>query len=205
MWAEVKNVMRARVVSGLFLLIALASPAFAADRQGEGRPSFDRILPEIRRHTPGTFYDAEGPFTGQDGQARYRIKWMTPEGRIVWFEVDAQRGHILGMVTGTLPAPSGRRDRFDGSRYDDDRYGADRYDGGRYDGNRRGDDRTDDRSNRFRNWPDYDWGQGGRGSRDGGRDGAREGRGGDGGWYRGGSGSGNSGRGGSRRGRGGRN
>ena len=111
MWAEVQKFMRARVVSCLLLLFALAAPAFAADRQAEGRPSFDRILPEIRRHTPGTFYDAEGPFVGQDGQARYRIKWMTPEGRIVWFEVDAQRGRILGMVTGTLPVPSSRRDR----------------------------------------------------------------------------------------------
>ena len=101
--------MRARVISSLLLLFALASPAFAAGRQAEGRPSLDRLLPEIRRHTPGTFYNAEGPFIGSDGQARYRIKWMTPEGRIIWFEVDAQRGHILGMVTGTLPVPSSRR------------------------------------------------------------------------------------------------
>jgi hypothetical protein len=34
---------------------------------------------------------------------------MTPEGRIVWFEVDAQSGRILGMVTGTLPGPYGNR------------------------------------------------------------------------------------------------
>ena len=62
--------MRARVISGFFLLIALASPAFAADWQGAGRPSLDRVLPEIRRHTPGAFYDAEGPFIGADGLAR---------------------------------------------------------------------------------------------------------------------------------------
>jgi len=108
-WAGIQKLMRARVISSLLLLFALASPAFAAGRQAEGRPSLDRLLPEIRRHTPGTFYNAEGPFIGSDGQARYRIKWMTPEGRIIWFEVDAQRGHILGMVTGTLPVPSSRR------------------------------------------------------------------------------------------------
>jgi hypothetical protein len=194
MWAEVKNVMRARVVSGLFLLFALASPAFAADRQAEGRSSFDRILPEIRRHTPGTFYDAEGPFIGQDGQARYRIKWMTPEGRIIWFEVDAQRGRILGMVTGTLPVPSSRRGREpDGylppySRGDDVGPPSD------YDRGRRGRDGRGN-SDHFGNWPGYDRGESDRAGRD--RDG--------GGWVRGGSGRENSGRGGSRRGRGGRN
>ena len=194
MWAEVQKFMRARVVSCLLLLFALAAPAFAADRQAVGRPSFDRILPEIRRHTPGTFYDAEGPFTGQDGQARYRIKWMTPEGRIVWFEVDAQRGRILGMVTGTLPIPSSRRDR--GSEgylppypADGDRYGRDRYDNDRNGGN----------SNRFGDWPGYDRGYD---RRDGDRDRDHAGRDRDGGgWHRGDSDRGDSGRGESRRGR----
>jgi hypothetical protein len=197
MWAEVKNVMRARVVSGFLLLIALASPAFAADRQAEGRPSFDRILPEIRRHTPGTFYNAEGPFIGPDGQARYRIKWMTPDGRIVWYEVDAHNGRILGMVTGTLPLSSSRRDR--GSEgylppypADGDRYGRDRYDNDRDYGDGRGN------SNHFGNygWPGYDRGQGRDGDR--GDRGDRDGNGG--GWHRGGSDRGNSGRGDSRRG-----
>jgi hypothetical protein len=186
--------MRARVVSCLFLLIALASPAFAADRQSEGRPSFDRILPEIRRHTPGTFYDAEGPFIGQDGQARYRIKWMTPEGRIVWFDADARTGRVLGAV----PYP---RSRYDDDRYGGDRSQFDRYDGDRYGNGRYGNDRDDRNSGRFRNWPGYDRGQGDRGNRDWGRgDRDRDG----GGWSRGGSERGNSGRGdsgGDRRGR----
>jgi hypothetical protein len=199
MWIEVQNDMRARVLSGLVLLITLAAPAFAAGRQAEGRPSFDRILPEIRRHTPGTFYDAEGPFTGQDGLARYRIKWMTPQGRIIWYEVDARDGRILGMVTGTLPIPSSRRDRVTdgylppyGDRYDSDRYDDDRNGGERYDGSRRGNGRNDGNSRHFRDWPGYDRGQGGRDGRD--QDG--------GGWDRGGSGRGDSGRGDSGRGRG---
>jgi hypothetical protein len=148
--------MRARVISGFFLLIALASPAFAADWQGAGRPSLDRVLPEIRRHTPGAFYDAEGPFIGADGLARYRIKWMMPDGRIVWFDADARTGRVLG------PVPSGSR--F--GNYDDDRY----YGGGN--------------PGHFGNWPDYDrgpYGGGGRGRYgSGGRDGGNWGRGGSG-------------------------
>ena len=195
MWTRVQKPMRARVVSGLLLLLALAAPAFAADRQAEGGRSFERILPEIRRHTPGTFYDAEGPFVGQDGQARYRIKWMTPEGRIIWYEVDAHNGRILGMVTGTLLVP--RRDR--GSEgysppypADGDRYGRDRYDNDRNSGN----------SNHFDDysWPGYDRGQGDRGGRYGDRE-DRGRRDGDGSWRLGGSHRGESGRGDSRRGR----
>ncbi|MDE2134280.1 MAG: hypothetical protein KGJ49_06735 [Alphaproteobacteria bacterium] len=107
--------MRARAFSGLFLLFALAFPAVAAERQAEHGPSLDRILPEIRRQTPGTFYDAQGPFIGPDGQARYRIKWMTPDGRIVWFDADARTGRLLGAV----PVPGGPVNRFE--RYDDGR------------------------------------------------------------------------------------
>jgi hypothetical protein len=84
--------MRARVL-GLLYLLALASPALAEDRRAM---PLDRLLPEIRRTTPGAFYDAEGPVPGPDGNLRYRLKWMTPEGRIVWFDVDARSGRVLG-------------------------------------------------------------------------------------------------------------
>jgi len=188
--------MRARVLSGLLLLIALAAPAVAADRQAEGGRSFDRILPEIRRHTPGTFYDAEGPFIGSDGQARYHIKWMTPDGRIVWFDADARTGRVLGVV----PYPGGSAgDRYGGDRYDNDRYDNDRYEGGRY-GNDRGTSDGRDNSSHFGDWPGYDRGQGDRGGRYGDREdrGHRDGDGGS--WRRGGSDRGGSGRGGSGRG-----
>jgi hypothetical protein len=68
--------MRARILSGLFLLAALAAPALAAGRPMAGEPSLDRVLPEIRRHMPGHFYNAIGPFVGPDGGVRYRVKWM---------------------------------------------------------------------------------------------------------------------------------
>jgi hypothetical protein len=93
--------MRARLGCGLLALLALIFPAQAAG--GSGSPPLGRLLPEIRRHAPGSLYDVDGPYRGPDGLARYRIKWMTPEGRIIWFEVDARSGHILGMVTGTMP------------------------------------------------------------------------------------------------------
>ena len=73
----------------LVMLAAGATPAIAQRdhmreriRNGEIRP-LDRILPDIRRSHPGTFYDAEGPVEGPDGDYRYRLKWMTPEGKII--------------------------------------------------------------------------------------------------------------------------
>jgi len=71
-------------------------------------PSLDRILPRIREHHPGKFYDAEGPWRGPDGQDRYRLKWMTPDGRIVWFDADARTGRALGPDFQTR---GGMRDR----------------------------------------------------------------------------------------------
>jgi len=102
--------MRSRIIPGLFLMLALALPAFAA---GPGGSSLDRILPQIRRATPGTLYDAQGPFPGPDGQARYRLKWMTPDGRIIWFDADARTGRILGMAGGDVGRPRGRNNNDD--------------------------------------------------------------------------------------------
>jgi hypothetical protein len=86
--------MRARVIILLLAFWTLALPGFAQDRRDP--PSLDRVLPQIRRTTPGQFYDAEGPFIGPNGQASYRIKWMTPDGRIIWFYADARTGQVFG-------------------------------------------------------------------------------------------------------------
>ncbi|MGA7713215.1 MAG: hypothetical protein WCA81_15020 [Rhizomicrobium sp.] len=107
--------MRARILLGLLVVLALVPAAMAA---GPGATSLDRILPEIRRHTPGTFYDAQGPFPGPDGQARYRIKWMTPDGRIIWFDADAHSGRMLGFVGGGYD----RRDDQEQDRYSRQRF-----------------------------------------------------------------------------------
>lgn len=70
--------------------------AFGVSAASAENPSLDRILPAVRQHHPGKFYDAEGPWRGPDGQYRYRLKWMTPNGRIVWFDADARTGRVLG-------------------------------------------------------------------------------------------------------------
>jgi hypothetical protein len=78
------------------LSFALLGAGVAAARADGDAPSLDRILPQIRERHPGKFYDAEGPWRGPDGQWRYRLKWMTPDGRIVWFDADARTGRVLG-------------------------------------------------------------------------------------------------------------
>jgi len=87
--------MSARVIACLYLAFAvLLSDAARADSDRDA-PSLDSILPAVREHHPGKFYDAEGPYRGPDGQLRYRLKWMTPDGRIVWFDADARTGRVL--------------------------------------------------------------------------------------------------------------
>jgi hypothetical protein len=131
MCRRVNNSMRNGIVLSLLVVCALAFPALA---QEHNRPqSLDRVLPEIRRTTPGTFYDAEGPFLMPGGQVTYRIKWMTPDGRIVWFYADARSGQVLGSAqhspqerrsrndapTDRLPAPDWRDNRRDRDNWRD--------------------------------------------------------------------------------------
>ncbi len=92
-------------------------------RSGEIR-SLDRILPSIRRSHPGTFYDAEGPVPAPDGSYRYRLKWMTPDGRIVWLETDARTGRVLGVQGARSGPNSSPGNRPDPRNYFQDRYGA---------------------------------------------------------------------------------
>lgn len=113
----------------------VASPEVAIPRR-PAPPSYyaqplDRILPQIRSGRPGQFFDAEGPFPDAVGGWHYRIKWMTPEGRIVWLDADARTGHVLGPYRGYghmvmppsglryfpfAPGPRGMRGRFGGWR-----------------------------------------------------------------------------------------
>jgi hypothetical protein len=87
---ELENGMRSRVLLVVLpLLLALGGPAFA-----RGGGTLDSILPEIRAQHPGRMSDAE-PFTASDGSTHYRIKWMTPEGRIIYFDADARSGRYF--------------------------------------------------------------------------------------------------------------
>jgi hypothetical protein len=89
-------------VSALLLAI---SPAAAQGRivrpsaPGETVP-LDRILPHIRSAHPGTFSDVDGPFADPSGRLHYRIKWLGPDGRVIWLDADARNGRILGVNHG---------------------------------------------------------------------------------------------------------
>ena len=176
----------------LFAVLAAGSPAYAQD-EGEWGPHdrvvagqiqpLDRILPEVRRSHPGTFYDAEGPFTGADGEMHYRLKWMTPDGRIVWFDANARTGRVMGTGGGRYQnydyGPP-RGDRYRDQENDDrDRYGPGYNGGPGYD---RGPGDYDSHGGQG-----PDWGQG-RGGWGGGRGGWPDGggNGGRGGWQGGG-------------------
>lgn len=95
--------MRIGILVLLFaLLIAGGTPAFAASRGDRDRAHasdvmpLDQILPQIRSNHPGRFYDADGPFPDGRGGLHYRLKWMTPQGRIIWLETDARTGRVVG-------------------------------------------------------------------------------------------------------------
>jgi hypothetical protein len=80
-------------------LLALATPAAAQWRYPGYSPGVRRltdILPELRRTNPGRFYDAEGPYPDAVGRMHYRIKWLTPEGRVIWLDTDARTGRVIG-------------------------------------------------------------------------------------------------------------
>ena len=104
--------------AGIFALLTMAlnGPA-AAQPYGPG-PAYpytrgiqplDRLLPGIRRDHPGDFYDAEGPTYGPTGDPHYHLKWMTPDGRVIWYDADARNGRVLRSSPG--------RDSFDNERF----------------------------------------------------------------------------------------
>lgn len=153
-------VMRHWVFLAAFLWLAgIAAPALAEDDRGSAQP-LDRIIEGIRNSRSGSFYDAEGPFPGPDGRMHYRIKWMTPEGRVIWLDTDAHTGRVLGTDAGGRRSPFGgeegrsrrmvpdreefehrdeERQRFERERPpfgggDDDGFGAGRYDRGDFGG-----------------------------------------------------------------------
>jgi uncharacterized membrane protein YkoI len=59
-------------------------------------PSLDRILPIVSRQLAGEMLDARGPIVSPDGKAHYEIKWLTPNGRVIWVSADAGTGKLLG-------------------------------------------------------------------------------------------------------------
>jgi len=98
--------MSGRLFIFIFTAVLLGSaPTLAQGRfvhpngPGEAVP-LDRILPHIRTAHPGTFSDVDGPFADPDGRLHYRIKWLTPQGRVIWLDTDARTGRVLGVNHG---------------------------------------------------------------------------------------------------------
>jgi|SRR5947209_8421450 len=107
-----------RVFLGLAIaLLAFEMPAPAQERRpvpyGDNVQPLDHILPGIRSNRPGRFFDAEGPYADAVGGWHYRIKWLSPEGRVIWLDADARTGRVIGPYSGFHPGfmmpPSGLR------------------------------------------------------------------------------------------------
>ena len=108
--------------------IAQAQPRYGRGELRDGVQPLDRVLPGIRRTHPGEFYDAEGPTYGPSGEAHYHLKWMTPDGRIIWYDADARSGRVLRSSPGR-DSFDDRRRNFEERRpdYDDRRGDSRRY------------------------------------------------------------------------------
>jgi hypothetical protein len=105
--------MRARLFLAFLLLLAPFLAGVAA-AQSSGAQPLDRLLPQIRRNVPGQFLDAEGANTG--GDPHYHLKWLTPDGRVMWLDTDARTGRVLRQSPG--------RDSFDSQRARGDEQGG---------------------------------------------------------------------------------
>ena len=104
------------------MLGAASAPADAQpDRAREGVQTGDmrslgEILNGIRRERPGSLADVQGPNMGPTGDPHYRLKWLTPDGRVLWLDTDARTGRVLGVEgddrggppPGPPPGPRGR-------------------------------------------------------------------------------------------------
>ena len=112
-----------KYVATILLLVTVAfGSTFAAPtasaqpfpRAGAGQEmqSLNTILANIRRQFPGQLSDVQGPVNG-----RYLIKWLTPEGQILFIDTDARTGQVLGVRGGAdfrrqnfAPTPAFRAD-----------------------------------------------------------------------------------------------
>ncbi len=64
-------------------------------QSGEVRP-LGEILNSVRRQRPGNLADVQGPNVGPSGDPQYRLKWVSPNGRVEWLDTDARTGRIIG-------------------------------------------------------------------------------------------------------------
>jgi uncharacterized membrane protein YkoI len=55
----------------------------------------EMILGNVAARFPGRHLGVDGPFQ-REGRWIYRIKWLTPDGRVLIVFADAQTGQVLG-------------------------------------------------------------------------------------------------------------
>jgi hypothetical protein len=83
-------------------------------QNGEVR-SLGQIIEGIRRERPGALADVQGPDIGPAGEPHYRVKWLTPDGRVLWLDTDARTGRVLGVQGDdrrpNIPPPRGNPGR----------------------------------------------------------------------------------------------
>lgn len=115
------------------LLLAPFLAAGTAGAQPQGAQPLDRLLPEIRRNTPGEFLDAEG--ITRNGAPGYRLKWLTPDGRVISRDIDARNGRAMGGAPDRGPQP-GAFSRRGEAPPDRDRSSVQNFDNGRGDESR---------------------------------------------------------------------
>ena len=89
--------MRPRLALLAVMLLAPFAALGPAHAQPPGAQPLDRLLPEIRRSHPGQFLDVE-PGASESGSPRYRLRWLTPEGRVIWLDADARTGRVIGQA-----------------------------------------------------------------------------------------------------------
>ncbi len=63
---------------------------------------------EIRRSHP-PLPDAN-PAPAKSGSPRYRLRWLTPEGRVIWLDADARTGRVMGQALTVAASIAARKD-----------------------------------------------------------------------------------------------
>jgi hypothetical protein len=88
---------------------AFAQPYGPRERVQSGQVrSLGEILDNVRRQRPGNLADVQGPNIGPGGEPHYRLKWVSPNGRVEWLDTDARTGRILGAPPNRDPRPMAR-------------------------------------------------------------------------------------------------
>lgn len=68
---------------------------FGARQEAPNLLPLEVVLGNVAARFPGHHLGVDGPFQ-RDGRWIYRIKWLTPDGRVLIVFADAQTGQVLG-------------------------------------------------------------------------------------------------------------